>query len=514
MSFRFRMFVLATMIVGVVLGAVMIVGWSSVQQVEVARLNDRLCIEARRLATQPFRANALARLEADVALKLRLGSAGQLLLRVDAAGGQYPIASAGWRDAPEPDHLNWAAAPQRDAPNPPDDQRLDRPPGPPDRILDTAPNRPPGPPPENHPGESNRERQSKARQPHEEARPEGCALASFRRKGDDWRAARYTEGAARSVLAADLTSSQAELQSAAQRALLWMVPLALLLTAVGAWILASLTTQPVNRLALAMKRMTPQALDQRLPSAGEDREFKALIDDYNTMLERLEVSFHQASRFSADAAHELKTPLTILQGRLELAISRADSCVAPAELTGMLDEVGRLAAITRKLLLLSQADAGQLALHTTPVDVTELLDALVADAHMLITSQTISAAIARGLVACGDSALLRQLLNNLLSNAVRYSLPTGAIRIEGRALPGGVEVVFANPTVPIAAAHRARFFERFFRGDPAHNRTVDGSGLGLSLSRELARAHGGDLTLEPSEAGEVRMRLWLPRRQT
>ncbi len=514
LSFRFRVFVLATMIVGVVLGAVMVVGWSSVQQLEGARLNDRLCMEARRLATQPFRAEALTRLEADVALKLRLGSAGQLLLRVDAAGGPPPIASAGWRDAPDPDSLNWAAAPRRDARNPPDDQRPERSPGPPDRTLDTAPDSLPGPPPGDHPGEPNRERQSEASPPHKMAGPEGCGLASFRRQGDDWRAARYTAGAARSVLAADLTSSQAELQSAAQRALLWVVPLALLLTAVGAWVLASLTTQPVNRLALAMKQMTPQALDQRLPSEGEDREFKALIGDYNTMLARLEVSFHQASRFSADAAHELKTPLTILQGRLELAIGRADNRMAPAELTGMLDEVGRLAAITRKLLLLSQADAGQLALHTTPVDVTELLDALVADAHMLIASQTISAAIARGLVACGDSALLRQLLNNLLSNAVRYSLPTGAIRIEGRALLGGVEVVFANPTVPIEAVHRARFFERFFRGDPAHNRAVEGSGLGLSLSRELARAHGGDLTLEPSEAGEVRMRLWLPQRRT
>ena len=502
LSFRFRAFVLASMIVGVVLGAVMVVGWSSVQQLEGARLNDRLCMEARRLAIQPFRAEALTRLEADVALKLRLGSAGQLLLRVDAAGGSPSIASAGWRDAPEPDSLNWATAPRRDARNPPD------------RTLDTAANSPPGPPPGNHPGEPDRERQSEVSQPLGVTGPEDCALASFSRHDDDWRAARYTAGTARSVLAADLTSSQTELQSAAKRALLRVVPLALLLTAVGAWILADLTTQPVSRLALAMKRMTPQALDQRLPSEGEDREFKALIGDYNTMLARLEVSFHQASRFSADAAHELKTPLTILQGRLERAIGRADNRIAPSELTGMLDEVGRLAAITRKLLLLSQADAGQLALHTTPVDVTELLDALVADAHMLIASQTISAAIARGLVACGDSALLRQLLNNLLSNAMRYSLPIGVIHIEGRALPGGVEVVFANPTVPIAAVHRARFFERFFRGDSAHNRAVEGSGLGLSLSRELARAHGGDLTLEPSQADEVRMRLWLPQWRT
>ena len=502
------------MIVGAVLSAVLMIGWSSVQQVEGSRLNDRLCMEARRLATQPFEDEALARLEADVALKLRLGSARQLLLRVDAASGSPAIASAGWRDAPAPDSLNWVAVARQDAHSPPDNRRPERPPGPLDSSLDATPDRPPGepadPPPGNRRDEPNRARQNDARQPRGFMEPERCALASFNRHGDNWRAARYTVGAAGSVVAADLTSSQTELQSAVQRALLWMVPLALLLTAVGAWTLASLTTRPVNRLRMAMKRMTPQALDQRLPSKGEDREFKALIGDYNTMLARLEVSFHQASRFSADAAHELKTPLTILQGQLELAMGRTENHIAPSDLTSMLDEVGRLTAITRKLLLLSQADAGQLALHTAPVDMTELLDALVADAHMLVAGQTISAAIARGLLVRGDSALLRQLLNNLVSNAVRYSLPTGVIRIEGRALQGGVEVIFVNPTVPIAAVHRGRFFERFFRGDPAHHRAIEGSGLGLSLSRELARAHGGDLTLEPSQTSEVRMRLWLP----
>ncbi len=305
------------------------------------------------------------------------------------------------------------------------------------------------------------------------------------------------------------------MQSDLRRALQVLVPLALALSALGAWLLASLTMRPVNRLRTAMQGVTRLALDQRLASAGEDREFKELIAAYNTMLTRLDASFQQANRFSADAAHELKTPLTILQGRIEQALHRAPGAAADpvqqAWLSDMLDEVGRLAAITRKLLLLSQADAGQLALHREDLDLAELLNTLVADAQMLVTDQQVSSQVAPGLRTRADALLLRQLFNNLLSNALRYGRPSGWITVSGRQQAGGVEVVFANATAPIAAAQRARFFNRFHRGDAAHNRAVDGHGLGLSLSREIARAHGGELTLEASADDEARLRLWLPK---
>lgn len=481
LSFRTRLFVVAALIVGAVLAAVMTLGWSSVLQVEVDRLDDRLCMEARRVATQPFRSDDLARLEDDVALKLRLGSAEQLMLRFDPTDGGSGLLSTHWRGPALADDLHWTASRQREERGPP-------------------PGNPQRPRPDEPPPRAGADRQA----------PGVCSLASFTSSGNEWRAARFEQPFGRSVVAANLASVKAELQSAVQRALTLVVPLALLLTALGAWLLASLSLRPVNRLRMAMKGVTQQALDRRLPSAGEDREFKALIGDYNTMLARLEASFHQASRFSADAAHELKTPLTILQGRLERAVSRSDNRAVQADLTEMLDEVGRLATITRKLLLLSHADAGRLALSLASIDLTELLDELMTDAQMLVTDQTLTGDIARNLAIRGDVLLLRQLFNNLVNNAVRYCQPGGWIEIRSKRLPGGIETVFANATRAIAAHDRARFFERFFRGNAAHNRGVEGSGLGLSLAREIAHAHGGELTLEPGAAGEVRLRLWLP----
>jgi signal transduction histidine kinase len=352
----------------------------------------------------------------------------------------------------------------------------------------------------------------------EESRPEpagrqapgACSLTSFTVAGARWRAAQFTTPAGSSFLSVDLAATEAELRGALRGALKIVIPLALALTALGAWLMSSLTMRPVLRLRDAMAGVTQKALDQRLPTAGEDREFRELIDAYNTMLARLEASFWQATRFSADAAHELRTPLTILQGRIEQALNRSEHGAIHDELTDMLEEVGRLATITRKLLLLSQADAGRLPLHLSGVDLTEMLDGLVADAQMLLTGQSLSSDVERGLITQGDALLLRQLLNNLLSNAVRYCLPGGWIRVAGRRLPAGIEVIFANATAPIAAEERRRFFDRFYRGDPAHGRGTEGSGLGLSLAREIARAHGGDLTLEPSVGTEVRLRLWLP----
>lgn len=129
---------------------------------------------------------------------------------------------------------------------------------------------------------------------------------------------------------------------------------------IGAWLLSGRALAPVEKLSDAMQTVGAQGLDRRIPFDGEDREFRRLIEAFNSMLERLERSFAQASRFSADAAHELKTPLAILQGQLERAIAEAESgSPLQKNLADILDEVQRLSVISRKLLLLSLADAGR-----------------------------------------------------------------------------------------------------------------------------------------------------------
>jgi signal transduction histidine kinase len=464
-TFRRRVFATAALIVAAVLAAVIAVGWSGVTRFETERLDARLCMEARRVAVDPRHGRELGRLEADLLAKLRLDSADQVLVRHEPPGGGPGFRSSRWDDRVRLDESQWTTVP-------------------------------------NTPGED--------RSAGRAAVPE-CSFASFEFARSDWHAARFDSAQGRGTVAADLRAMRDELHGAVLRGLTLLVPIALALTALGAWVLAGVTMRPVNRLRRAMKDVSRKALDQRVPSGGEDREFGELIAAYNEMLDRLEASFNQATRFSADAAHELKTPLTILRGRLEQAVNRSERREIQGELTEMLDEVERLAAITRKLLLLSQADAGRLALRVERVDLTTMLEDRLADARLLAEDRQVEAGIAHGLVVDGDALLLGQLFNNLLSNAIRYGSPGGRIRIEACAAGDGVDVVFENAAPPITAAERARFFDRFWRGDDVRQRHPDSSGLGLSLAREIARAHGGELTLEPSAPEVVRLRCRLGR---
>jgi len=289
------------------------------------------------------------------------------------------------------------------------------------------------------------------------------------------------------------------------------IPAAMALLALGAWLISHRALRPIRRLVDSIGHVTAAGLDRRVPTGRESLEIEQLIAAFNAMLDRLERSFTQASRFSADAAHELKTPLAILQGEIERALQQAEPGSAlQSLLSGLLDEVRRLGAISRKLLLLALADAGTLAIQVEPFGLDEALEEIAEDIQTLAPDLTLTRAIEPGLVVAGDASLLRQVLQNLASNAMKYNLPQGWIRIEARRLEGRVEIDLVNASAGIRPGEAPRIFDRFYRGDSARTRRVDGIGLGLSLAREIARAHQGDLILAETTTDYIRFRLTLP----
>ena len=502
-SFRTRIFLVTTLIVVLILLCVMAMAWINGYAQQVKLLDTRLCSEAQRLVTQPMSETGFKRFEGDVAAKLQLQSTSQLLLWLQGNPARPPLHSDAWPEGLDPKTFAWGKPTKPSGP-PPDAARpnhMGEPGEPPPRRPEPEGNGRPRPG-DNGPGQD----------------PNGinaelgsCALTTFKSMGEEWRAARYTTLYASGLLAADLTFIRAGLRDTYKSITLGVAPLALLLTGMGAWLLSLLAMRPVNRLRVNMQAVNQKVLNQRVTLDQEDHEFRSLIDAYNKMLDRLELSFHQASRFSADAAHELRTPLTILQGQIEQALRMSDGQSNQVHLSQMLDETGRLSGITRKLLLLSQADAGHLALMLTPVDISHMLKELLNDAQMLdLQNVTISGDLGDHIAVHADGQLVGQLLNNLCSNAFKYTPPGGWIKAKVRTLPTGVEVLLSNSAAGITLAMRARLFDRFFRGDAAHGRATDGHGLGLSLAREIARAHGGDLTLQDSPLDAVHLRLWLP----
>ena len=458
MSFRLRMIAAAAAVVAIALGLVLAFSWSSVRELELERLDARLCLEARRLATQPFGPADVSALETDLARKLRVSDAERIAFRVAAVRGPA-FASSAWQPAWHEDGVSWQLG-----------------------ALNLG----------------------------GEAVPGGSRCDLARTGAAAWHVARVSGREGIGLVAADATAAADELRAAAQRALQVIVPVALLLVVAGAWVLSTISMRPLLRLRDALRGIGPADLGRRLAGTGEDREFRDLIDACNAMLDRLQTSFEQATRFSADAAHELRTPLMILQGRLEQAIRLSEGRALQADLADMQEEVGRLASITRKLLMLSQSDAGQLLVHRHSTDLSAMLSSLAGDARMLAEGGQVDVQIEDGLIFPADPDLLRQLLNNLVSNAIRYRRRDGWIRLRAARCGSVIEVTFANSTDPLPAEARRRIFDRFYRLDPARNRASEGSGLGLSLAREIARAHGGDLVLDLSPADEFRLRLRLP----
>lgn len=312
------------------------------------------------------------------------------------------------------------------------------------------------------------------------------------------------------VLGRNMSRFHAEMRFL-RNAFLFALPAALLLIALGGWLVSQRALRPVRTLTSTAEGITARGLDQRIPISGENEEFNRLIVVFNGMMDRLEKSFQQAVRFSADAAHELKTPLTILQGELEHALQNAPADSPEQQSYGtLLEEVQRLKAVIRKLLLLSLADSGQLKPNIEPIPLTGIVQESIEDAAILAPELTLEQELEPGISVAADGDLLRQVIQNLISNAIKYNHPQGTIRFALRRADDKVRFTISNTGPEIPPEDREKVFERFYRGDKARNRKVDGTGLGLSLAREIARAHRGDLVLENAAGNLTAFTLILP----
>lgn len=294
---------------------------------------------------------------------------------------------------------------------------------------------------------------------------------------------------------------------------LMALPPALFLVGLGGWWIAGRALKPLRVISKTAQSVTAHGLDQRIPPSTADPEIQRLTEVLNRMMDRLEASFHQATRFSADASHELRTPLAIMQGEIENALHDA----APGSreqrvLSGLLEETQRLKSITRSLLLLARADAGQLHPAREAVDLSAMTADLVEDCRILADDAGLglSADLTPGIRLEADPGLLHTAILNLLVNAVKYNEPGGRIRVElsGENHHARLRVGNTGPGIP--EADQAGIFDRFRRVDAARGREADGIGLGLSLAREMVRAHRGSLELAESRNGWTSFELTLP----
>lgn len=290
-------------------------------------------------------------------------------------------------------------------------------------------------------------------------------------------------------------------------------PLALLIASLGGWWIAGRALAPVGEVTEAAEAITAERLGRRLPKPLANDEIGRLTVVLNRMIDRLETSFHQARRFSADASHELRTPLTILRGELETALREPG--LAPSQerlLLNLLEEVNGLTRITEGLLLLSRADSGRLQIEKSEVLLSPLVADLVEDFEILAEAHEvrIEHRVAEEVVVPGQEQFLRQLVTNLLDNALKYNRPGGVLRVELSVAESSAVLVVGNNGPGIDPRQSGQVFERFFRGTAAQDSAKGGNGLGLSICREIARAHEGEIVLSRAELDWTEFQLTLP----
>jgi signal transduction histidine kinase len=287
---------------------------------------------------------------------------------------------------------------------------------------------------------------------------------------------------------------------------LWSGTPALLLALVGGWWLIRQALTPVTVLTQAVERLSERSLHEQLPRSGRGDELDRLTDVFNAMTVRLDTSFQRVREFTLHASHELKTPLTILRGELEIALRDEEKGAPPqsTRLVSQIDEIDRLTKIVDGLTLLTKADAGQITLQLEPVRLDELVRESFADANILAQPSGIRVTLSacEDAVVQGDRHRLRQLLLNLTDNAIKHNHPNGSVDISLRKVGEAAELQITNTGAGLVLELQPRVFERFFRGDPSHNREVDGCGLGLSIAQWIITAHRGTIKFE-SQPGKL-----------
>jgi heavy metal sensor kinase len=292
-----------------------------------------------------------------------------------------------------------------------------------------------------------------------------------------------------------------------------VLPLALLLAGGGGWLLARRALAPVDRMTEAARRISAEHLVERLEETGVGDELDRLAATLNAMLGRLDDAFRQIRQFSADASHELQTPVTILKGELEVALRTPRSPeVYQRHLRSALEEVERIARLVDGLLLLARADAGVLRIDHTPVDLAQLVEEVYEQTRVLADLQhiTLDLGPVEPMTVHGDYQRLRQLLLNLVDNGLKYTPCGGRVTLALQRRGTGAALHVSDTGMGLSPEEQARVFQRFYRSAAARAQDQRGTGLGLCIAQSIAVAHGGRIEVASTPGSSSIFTVWLP----
>jgi two-component system OmpR family sensor kinase len=287
-------------------------------------------------------------------------------------------------------------------------------------------------------------------------------------------------------------------------------------TFAGSWWLAGRAVRPVHEIIDQAEAIGVGSLDHRIRAYADTREYRRLVEVLNTMLGRIQGAFEAQRRFTADASHELRSPLTAMRGELELALRRDRAAEEYRRvLVSSLEEVVRLSRITEDLLTLARSDAGALAARPEPADVVDVTARVLERLRPRAEEKGVRLVLAGDATAEAwlDAGLLRQVVWNLADNALKFTPPGGEVRFTVSARGDGVRLDAEDTGPGFTRVDPAHVFRRFYRADEARTHDVEttGTGLGLAIVKAVAEAHGGDVEAANRSTGGARVTVRLPR---
>lgn len=291
------------------------------------------------------------------------------------------------------------------------------------------------------------------------------------------------------------------------------MPFLVLLAVISGYWLMRRSLQPVDEITKRAEGITSSNLSERLPVIKSGDELERLSIALNRMIERLDDAFQHVHRFSADASHDLRTPLTILQLELEGLAQHERLDPALADHVGSaLEETGRMSHIVENLLTISRLDAGDLKMDKTRLDLGQLAFSTTEQMRLLAEEKSVTLQCQTGsdIYVEGDRSRLQQVIVNLLDNAIKYTHEGGHIEVRVRRESGTAFLEVSDNGAGIPTNALPHVFERFFRADKARSRNLDGAGLGLAIVKSICIAHGAEIRASSQEGRGSRFTVELP----
>jgi heavy metal sensor kinase len=281
----------------------------------------------------------------------------------------------------------------------------------------------------------------------------------------------------------------------------------------GGFLLTRSALRPLDRIATIAEKITSRNLNERVPETDTGDEVAKLAVSLNRMMIRLEESFHQVNRFSADVSHEIRTPLAILRAELEDVLKTQELKTESRDsIASALEEAERLSDIAEQLLEMTRLEAGEMLSEPALLDIADLTRNAVDQMRVLADEKNVRLIYegTSGLNVLGDPIRLRQVVVNLIDNAIKYTPPGGSISVSSSRSNGKAILAVADTGIGIPSEALPYVFERFYRVDGARSRQLGGTGLGLAIVKSICSAFGGDVTVQSVIGSGTTFRVELP----